>query len=91
MKLIKFQPNPLELTFVLQHKSETDTLTQSITLKKGQDWEAAIQLPTTTSPDPNNAAKQLGELLFRLSQAIMAEDGNFSAVDLANIELDNHN
>jgi len=86
MKLIDFTQNPTEVTFEIQHED----LVQSITISKTYDqWVASLplhDLPKCNSPD--EAAKKLGEWMYRMSQAIRDNDGEFSKIDLTNIKID---
>jgi len=88
MKLIKFTPDPLEITFRLKHQTDDNTIYQDVTLKKEGDWIASCAIPTTKHVDPNSAVKNLGEIFYRISQEIMAQAGEFDKIDLSKIQLD---
>lgn len=92
MKLTNLKSDPVQVTYELEHVTpdrDGTTLTQLVTLDKvGSGWKASIDLtgfPQCSTPD--EAARKLGEWLYRMSQVIMEEDGNFSKIDITNMDL----
>lgn len=83
--------NKTEIVFELRHRVEGVTdLVRHILLSQrvGGKWDACITEPLTdpaTFKDPNEAARELGKQLYRLAEAIMEEDGNFSKIDLTSL------
>ncbi len=88
MKLIQFKQNPLKLVYQLDHEHNGHTL--KIDLRLTQDngtWATTITAPWSEAETPDEAAKKLGAQLYRISQAIMEEEGNFGKIDLTKMSL----
>ena len=88
MKLKNFKLEPeLSITYTLKHVHEKDVLEQDVTLTKtGDSWTTTITLPGQKGDTPDAAMKKLGETLYRVSEEIVDNFGNFGIIELDKLE-----
>jgi hypothetical protein len=81
MRILKITHDPLTITYELND-------TQNMVITRCPDSTWAVYLPhkdPLTSTNPEEAAKEMGAWLYKLSEVIMEEAGNFGKIDVIKI------